>query len=180
MTTTAGKQKAMAKVISQTASVLFASAVLCVSALATPPVVSKIEPPDWWIGHSWNPVRLLIEGRNLAGAQLLPTAGLAVGEAKVSTNGNWVFVDLTIATDAKPGRRALTLTTPGGSTVVPFEVLRRPSAKGRFQGFSPDDVIYLTMPDRFASSATGISFRIGEAGMARPRGETRGVMTGAF
>ena len=28
----------------------------------------------------------------------------------------------------------------------------RPSSpKGRFQGFSPDDVIYLLMPDRFAN-----------------------------
>lgn len=141
----------MAKLFSQAASILLTSVALCLSASAAPPVVLKVEPPDWWVGHSWNPVRLLIEGRNLAGAQLLPAPGLAVGEAKVSTNGVWVFVDLTIATDAKAGRRALTLTTPGGSTVFPFELLRKPSEKGRFQGFSPDDVIYLAMPDRFAN-----------------------------
>jgi glycosidase len=34
---------------------------------------------------------------------------------------------------------------------VPFELLPRDPAKGRFQGFSPDDVIYLVMPDRFAN-----------------------------
>lgn len=151
MTTPSNDHTVMAKFVSQAAAALFASVVFCASAPAAPPVVSKVEPPDWWIGHSWNPVRLLIEGRNLAGARLFPTAGLAVGEAKVSTNGNWLFVDLTIATDAKPGPRALTLTTPAGSTTVPFELRGQLSARGRFQGFSPDDVIYLAMPDRFAN-----------------------------
>jgi hypothetical protein len=150
MTTTVSNKKVMAKILSQTTSAFFVSAVLCVTALAAPPVVTKVEPPDWWIGHSWNPVRLLIEGRNLEGARFFTTTGLAVGDAKFSTNGNWVFVDLTIAADAKPGRRALTLSTPTGSTVVPFELLPRPSEKGHFQGFGPDDVIYLAMPDRFA------------------------------
>jgi glycosidase len=151
MKNTASKHKVMAKAISQAAAVLLATSALCVTSLAAPPIVSRVEPPNWWIGHSWNPVRLLVEGRNLAGAQLLPAPGIAVGEAKLSTNGVWFFVDLTVAADAKPGRRALTLTTPGGSTVVPFELLRKPPAKGRFRGFSPDDVIYLAMPDRFAN-----------------------------
>jgi neopullulanase len=181
MTTTTSKQKVMTKVISQAAAVFFASAALCVSALAAPPVVSKVEPPDWWIGHSWNPVRLLIEGRNLAGAKLLPTAGLAVGEAKVSANGNWFFVYLTIATDAKPGPRALTLSTTAGSATVPFELLRQPSAKGRFQGFSPDDVIYLAMPDRFANGDQRNDDPVTSRGMfdrAKPRHYHGGDLAG--
>ena len=101
------------------------------------PVIMKVEPPNWWVGHSWNPVRLLIEGRDLTGARLAPVAGLTPGAATVSAKGNWALVDLTIAADAKPGRRTLTLTTPSGSTAVPFELLRPLPAQGRFQGFSP-------------------------------------------
>lgn len=115
------------------------------------PMVTKVEPPSWWIGHSWNPVRLLIEGRDLAGAKLAPVEGISPGAVTVSSNGNWAFVDLTIARDTKPGRRMLLLTTASGSTAVLFELLRPLPEKGRFQGFGPDDVIYLAMPDRFAN-----------------------------
>jgi glycosidase len=152
-------------------------------ALANPPVVNKVEPPSWWIGHSWNPVRLLIEGRNLAGARLSPAAGFTVGDAKVSTNGDWVLVDVTIAADAKPGRRAITLTTPAGSTSVSFELMRHPVTKGRFQGFSSDDVIYLAMPDRFADGDRANNDPVVSPGMfdrSKPRhyhgGDLAGVM----
>lgn len=117
----------------------------------TPPTVSRVEPPNWWVDHSWNPVRLLIEGRELAGAKLSAPVGLSVGPVTVSTNGHWILVDLTVAAGGVPGRRELTLSTPGGSAAVPFELLPKPVPEGRFQGFSPEDVIYLLMPDRFAN-----------------------------
>ena len=41
-----------------------------VSLMAAAPSVSKVEPPNWWVGHSLNPIRLLVHGRNLAGAKL--------------------------------------------------------------------------------------------------------------
>ena len=34
------------------------------------PVIVKVEPPNWWVGHSINPVRLLVRGANLRGATL--------------------------------------------------------------------------------------------------------------
>src|SRR3712207_7854741 len=36
----------------------------------SPPQVLKVEPPNWWAGHSINPVRLLIRGTNLNGARV--------------------------------------------------------------------------------------------------------------
>ena len=42
---------------------------LAATAGAQTPVIEKVDPPDWWASHSINPVRLLIRGRNLAGAQ---------------------------------------------------------------------------------------------------------------
>ena len=32
--------------------------------------VEKVEPPNWWAGHSINPVRVLIRGKNLTGARV--------------------------------------------------------------------------------------------------------------
>jgi glycosidase len=42
------------------------------------------------------------------------------------------------------------LTTSAGSTTVQLPLLARDDPRGRFEGFSRDDVIYLIMPDRFA------------------------------
>ena len=39
------------------------------SPTAAQPSVTKVEPPSWWPGHSWNPVRVLVRGSALQGAR---------------------------------------------------------------------------------------------------------------
>jgi glycosidase len=132
-------------------------ALVCAAGLAAAPpnsnpVVLKIDPPNWWPGHSINPVRLLIRGSQLKGARVSVSGpGLATGHIAVNDAGTYVFADLSISPQAPPGRRSLTITTPNGTASAPFEVSRALPREGRFQGFSPDDIIYLIMPDRFAN-----------------------------
>ncbi|HWT01079.1 MAG TPA: alpha-amylase family glycosyl hydrolase [Pyrinomonadaceae bacterium] len=115
------------------------------------PAVLKVEPPNWWAGHSINPVRVLIRGRNLTGARVAAVGeGLRTGLVRVNAAGTYVFVDVVIDPQAKPGRRALRLTTAGGAADAPFEISQPLARAGRFQGFSTDDVLYLIMPDRFS------------------------------
>jgi glycosidase len=119
---------------------------------AAPPEVSKVEPPNWWIGHSINPVRLLIRGRNLEGARAVADSpALQIGLTRVNAAGTYAFVDVSIARNTTPGPHPLRLVTAGGEATAPFEVLEPLPRAGRFQGFSPDDIIYLIMPDRFAN-----------------------------
>lgn len=118
---------------------------------AAPPQVTKVEPPSWWAGHSIDPVRLLVRGKNLAGARVESSdPALQVGLVRVNAAGTYVFADVTIVDAARPGARRLRLVTRDGTADVPFEVLEPLPREGRFQGFSCDDVIYLIMPDRFA------------------------------
>lgn len=117
----------------------------------TNPEVLKVDPPNWWIGHSINPVRVLIRGRNFQGARVEAVgAGLKTGLVRVNAAGTYIFVDVIVEPQAKAGRRSLRITTPGGSKETPFEILEPLARTGRFQGFSPDDVLYLIMLDRFA------------------------------
>jgi glycosidase len=118
-----------------------------------PPQVLKVEPPSWWPGHTLNPVRLLVRGRNLDGARVEAPArsGLDVGLCRVNAAGTYLFVDVLVDPEAAPGPRVLRVRTPAGSTDLPFELLAPLARRGRFQGFSPDDVLYLVMPDRFAN-----------------------------
>jgi 4-alpha-glucanotransferase len=108
----------------------------------------KVDPPSWWSGSSLNPVRLLIRGKNLKGLQPRITgAGVRiVGPAVTNDRGTYAFVDVAIAPNARPGERTITI----GSARATFEVLPPLNRRGRFQGFSPNDVMYLLMIDRFS------------------------------
>jgi len=124
------------------------------AAAAAPPEVLKVEPPSWWPGHSIDPVRLLVRGRSLAGAEVTGAGpGLTAGPVKVNAAGTYLFVDVKIDRLAAPGPRVLDLRTAGGTAKVPLEVLAPLPRAGRFQGFSSEDAIYLLMPDRFANGA---------------------------
>jgi glycosidase len=115
------------------------------------PQVTKVEPPNWWANHSINPVRVLLRGSNLTGARVEAIGGgIRAGAIRVNPAGTYLFVDLTIDKNARPGNKTLRLSTNAGQTSVPFEISEPLARAGHFQGFSPDDVIYLIMPDRFA------------------------------
>ncbi|MGB9180546.1 MAG: alpha-amylase family glycosyl hydrolase [Pyrinomonadaceae bacterium] len=131
-------------------SLLAVFASIC-SAQSAAPEVSKVEPPNWWAGHSINPVRVLIRGRNLAGARVEAVGvGVQTGLVRINASGTYLFVDVLIDPQAQPGERGLRINTAGGTTYAKFEISAPLTRAGRFQGFSPDDVIYLIMPDRFA------------------------------
>lgn len=122
---------------------------------AAAPEVVKVEPPNWWAGHSLNPVRVLIRGRNLRGARVSTiTRGIKIGDIKINDAGTYLFADVMIDRGTKPGRAPLRLTTAGGTVEAPFEITPALPRTGNFQGFNQDDVIYLLMPDRFSNGDT--------------------------
>jgi glycosidase len=118
---------------------------------AQAPAVSKVEPPNWWPGHSIAPVRVLLHGAHLGGATVEAVGqGVAVGLTRANAAGTYLFVDVLIDPSAAPGMRTLRVTTGAGTADVPFEVSAPLPRGGRFQGLTTDDVVYLLMPDRFA------------------------------
>jgi neopullulanase len=132
------------------ALVLFAAAAGTCAAQRLPSV-TKVEPPNWWAGHSVNPVRVLLRGQNLGGARVEAVGrGMRTGLVRVNESGTYAFVDVFIDRDAKPGGRLLRVTTAVGGADTHFAVAEPLPRAGRFQGFTPDDVIYFIMPDRFA------------------------------
>src|SRR5260370_24561963 len=103
---------------------------------AQTPEVLKVDPPSWFVGHSINPGGVFIRGRNLTGAQVVPTgAGLRGGPATTDAAGTYIFADVQISPAATPGARRLRITTANGSADAPFEVLKPLPRAGRFQGF---------------------------------------------
>jgi glycosidase len=119
-------------------------------ALGQAPVVEKVDPPSWWLRSTVNPIRVMVRGKNLGGSTVR-CPRVRCGGVKENTAGTYLFVDLTIPSGAGPGRYPFTLSTPAGRVEVPFTLERRLPVAGRYQGFGPDDVLYLIMPDRFAN-----------------------------
>ncbi len=153
------------------AAALAAVALTGAAARAQAPVVTKVDPPNWWAGHSINPVRILVRGRHLAGARLA-CGRLACANVRVNAAGTSAFADVRVPAGAAPGSYPLTLTTPGGSARVAFSVGAPLAARGRFRGWTADDVIYLIMPDRFANGDTANDDPAGARGIT-DRGNPR-------
>ena len=132
-------------------SLLFVCAASAVCTAQRLPSVTKVEPPDWWANHSINPVRVMLRGQNLGGARVEAVGrGVKTGLVRVNDAGTYAFVDVFIDKDANPGNRLLRVSTASGSADTNFGVNEPLHREGRFQGFTPDDIIYFIMPDRFA------------------------------
>jgi len=130
---------------------LFAAYCSLLNAQAQTPTVEKIEPPNWWVGSSINPVRVLIRGKNLSGAKVeAANNNIKVSNPKTSANGNYLFVDLAISENARIGNYPIKITTAKGTVNAPFGVFTPVERQGNYQGFNTNDVIYFLMPDRFA------------------------------
>jgi len=141
------------------------------------PVVQKIEPPNWWVNYT--PVlTLLLTGENLSGASVESlTKSVSVLGTEASANGHYLFVHVQLGSDVAAGTVSLHLITTAGSTTVVLPLSARADPRGRFEGISRDDVIYLIMPDRFADGdpANDQPFYDRSKPMAYHGGDLRGI-----
>jgi glycosidase len=119
--------------------------------LAAPPTVTRVEPPNWWTGHTLNPVRLLVSGAHLTGARVEAPSGFTISNLRANEAGTCLLATLQIPADSRAGTLPLRVATAEGQAEIPFALLKPLARQRRFAGFSTDDVIYLLMPDRFAN-----------------------------
>jgi neopullulanase len=146
------------------------------------PVVNKLEPPNWWVGLTPG-LLLLVSGKHLEATHAscnLPE--VVVSRTQSSSGGNYLLVWLKFAATLKSGTAICRITTINGEASFELPIATRKQILGRNQGLSPDDVIYLVMPDRFAngdpSNDAPSEFK-GSHDRANPRayhgGDLRGV-----
>jgi neopullulanase len=115
------------------------------------PVVTKVEPPGWWIGLTPE-LMLLLAGHNLQATEVACNlATVHVSRTQSSAAGDYLFVWIKIGSDTRSGTAVCRVATPTGNVSFELPLAQRSSALGKFQGLSQSDVIYLIMPDRFAN-----------------------------
>jgi neopullulanase len=128
---------------------------LAIPVWSEPPSITKVEPPDWWAAHTINPVRLLLHGAGLQGATVSAPAGLSISDVRSNERGTYLFASLTIPPSTRPGTYVLLVHAAEGEAKVPFRVNAALQPSARLPGFSPADVVYEIMPDRFANGDPG-------------------------
>jgi glycosidase len=116
------------------------------------PRVTKVEPPNWWAGLTPD-LMLLVSGEGFLGATVsCSTPGVRITDSKATAGGHYLFVWMTFE-DGGPAagpEKFLVRAANGGETSFELPIAARSSPQGKYQGFSPNDVMYLIMPDRFA------------------------------
>jgi neopullulanase len=116
------------------------------------PAVTKVEPPNWWVGLTPE-VMVLLSGHGLDANKVeCNLSSVIVERTQATGGGNYLFVWLKFGADLKSGTLVCRVTNADGG-VASFElpISTRVETIHRFQGITPDDVIYLIMPDRFAN-----------------------------
>jgi neopullulanase len=105
----------------------------------SPPEVTKVEPPNWWIGITPE-VLLLLSGHDLEATQVscnLPT--VRVMRTQATAGGDYLFVWLKIGPATRSGTTVCRLTTPTGLTSFELPLATRAAISGKFQGFASNE-----------------------------------------
>lgn len=144
--------------------------------------VNKIEPPNWWAGMKYNSIQLMVYGENLNDVKVTSN-GLKISKVHTTPSGSYLFIDIDLSKNQKPGNYEILLSNSNGTSKVSFPLLARGDKKGRFQGYSQKDVIYLITPDRFVNGDPAndnvpgmLEGKNSASGMGRHGGDIQGII----
>lgn len=114
--------------------------------------IAHVEPLSWWTGMKC-PLQLLVNGEGISGYEVSIAGGkgVRVKDVHKADSPNYLFVDIGIADNAKPGTYWLVFTKDGESFRYAYEISARSEGSAERGSFTTADLIYLIMPDRFAN-----------------------------
>lgn len=114
-------------------------------------IITQADPPNWWIGLKHNRVQIAFNGKELAGSEVfINHPGIALGGIVSGESPNYLFVELIISEEAKPGIVSLDFKKKGKS-IARYNYPIQKRTERTINGFSSADAIYLVVPDRFAN-----------------------------
>jgi glycosidase len=117
--------------------------------------ITRVEPANWWTGMKNSELQIMVYGPNIGKSTVaIQYPGIKLKEVAKTENPNYLFVYLTIAKEAKPGKVPLTFTQGQEKFTYQYPILARTDKSGA-KGFNASDVLYLITPDRFANGNPG-------------------------
>ena len=118
-----------------------------------PTNIQKVEPPFWWVGMKNTTLQLLINDENIGVTKpRIDYPGVSILKVEKAASANYLFIDLKIEPDTKPGEFEIMFSYKGNKTKkYRYELKKRENSPNDYIGFNSSDVIYLITPDRFAN-----------------------------
>lgn len=113
--------------------------------------LKKVEPLSWWVGMK-HPLQLMLYGTDLKDATVSINGGEGVNVTKTinADSPNYLFVDVAINDNAKPGEYTIEVKKGKKTLKYPYVLASRKEGSAQRESFSSKDMVYLLMPDRFA------------------------------
>lgn len=115
-----------------------------------------VYPAHWFTGMKNTSLQLMMHGENIGrfNKVTITYPGVRVLRINKVENPNYIFIDLSIASSAKPGNFKITLSgggLPNEDVIYQLKAKSGQNGKTRVMGVNPRDFIYLLMPDRFSN-----------------------------
>ena len=118
---------------------------------ATHQEITRVEPLSWWVGMKTD-LQLLVQGPDISSYDVAVSGqGLSIKAVHKAESPNFLFVDVAVSPSAKPDTYYLIFSKEGRSFKYPYLIRAREKGSANRESFTTADMIYLIMPDRFAS-----------------------------
>lgn len=115
--------------------------------------IDKIEPTDWYVGMKDASLQLMIYGKDMRTADISTDyPNIRVDSIVRLDSPNYLLVYLNLE-GAKAGVMTLNIKNNRSNTKVKYVLKNRAMTGAEHKGFTNADVLYMLMPDRFASGS---------------------------
>ena len=166
-------------------SFMIFSGLLSMLGLSAKPTIEHVHPLNWWAGMTNSEVQIMLYGTELGDldVELKGANGISLKDVVRQENKNYLI--LYIDTKGAPVQKFQIQLKKGKKVVksVPYELKARENRK--VNSFDASDVVYLLMPDRFATGTTdkekakmykGLKENVwSQADMSRHGGDLKGM-----
>ena len=116
--------------------------------------IDRIEPTDWFVGMKNPQVQLMVYGKDIRTADVTTDyPGVRIDSLVRLDSPNYLLIYMNVK-DAQPGTMNLRFSGKGVKQTVKYALKARKMRGEDHKGFTNADVLYMLMPDRFASSGT--------------------------
>ena len=116
--------------------------------------LERVEPTNWWIDFKDTSLQLLVKENNIASSTpSISYAGVSITKVHKAKSPNYLFIDVEIDKNTKPGKFDIIFTFEDGvKKTHTYELKARQKSADDYVGFNSADAIYLITPDRFANA----------------------------
>ena len=117
--------------------------------------IERLEPPNWWVGMEHTNLQLLVYGKEIGHLKArIENDNIQVTQNIQVENPNYLFLDLHIASNAKPGEVEIDFYDEQKKVFTHYYPLLQRKSRAHIKPFDNSDVLYLITPDRFANGDT--------------------------